>query len=983
MLGKVVESFLQKVGEKLVDYAHSNVTSMTDLKFTTLQTGLNSLRAVASDVEYKIKADLSGKKKRKLEVEDWLTQVQLIQTDFLELQSSGSITRLLCGGRAAEMNKRANELIDQSRHFGDVLVDDQEMRGEAFLAAEMFGAVFEENLDIIWGWLVNEKVDSIGIYGMGGVGKTTLMKHVHNRLLQETQDCVIWVTVSQVYNISKLQDEIARAIGLDLSIERDTDRRARELTKALSKRESIVLILDDVWENIKLEKVGFPLGREGYRLVVTTRSLKVCHQICCKKINEVKTLHNDESWDLFKEILGHRSIPHDVEEIAKCMVKMCDGLPLGIITLAGSMRGETAIHVWRNALTELKKSFMGQDEMEDQVYKVLKYSFDRLLPNHHQRGKRSGYTNLQRCFLYCALYPEDCKIPRNELVRKFISEEMVDTTKSMKAQQNEGHSMLDKLVKTCLLESSRNQIDGDSVRMHDLMRAMALKITEGKTMVIAGHCSLKEILNEEEWSEDLEDLSLIQNSIEVVPFEMSPNCPKLSRLLLRENPLSYLPGSFFSRMHALCTLDLSRTCIADLPDSLSGLTSLKALLLGECRELAEVPKLGKLKALRELDLSFSGIRKVPLGIEKLFNLKRLLLNGANYLRTLPEGMLLNLSNLQLLLLPYQIQTPVEDIARLKQLGEFAGPVEDARDFTHFLRSRSRAPGIFYSIQVRSAYDRFSRRRNQVIFHLFENHAAMPAEDILVFHQCDGLSSSLADDLSRLDDPRSLKMLKIHNSRGIECLFKHEQMVSKKSDQFSSLEKILLQDLPDFMGLIHRQGMRAAEVFASPTFAPAAFSSLKYLTICKCNKMKTLGLPASAFPNLEIISVQYCDELEEMIETADGTRRGEAVASFVSFPRLRQLYLIRLPRLTSICKETMVCDSINIIHVEECQALKKLPLNFPARENHILHEGSYNCSPPPSLEEIWIPEEEREWWESLEWEHPIQSHLIQPFLRFWE
>ncbi|KAH6755821.1 hypothetical protein C2S53_009093 [Perilla frutescens var. hirtella] len=1006
MVERIVESFFHKVGEKLVDYAHDKVNDMRNLKLdsTTLEKTFKSLCAIASDVEDKIKEaeNRSGKKKRKREVEDWLKQVQLIQSDFLQLEnelvSRGFISRFLGrfsdGGRVAKMSERVNELVEQSRHFGnDVMLNVYETRGEALLTTEMFGEAFEENLEMIWELVVSDKVSSVGIHGMGGVGKTSLMKHIHNRLLGGTPDCAVsWVTVSQVFSIKKLQDEIARAICLKLSDESDIDKRAAELSAAVSIRKSIVLILDDVWENINLEKVGYPLHVEGYRLIITTRSLKVCHQIGCKRLVEVKTLHNDEAWDLFKITLGQETaIPPEVEEIAMSMVKMCDGLPLGIITLAGSMRGETAIHVWRNALTELKKSFMGQDDMVDQVFKVLKYSFDRLFPNH-QQGKRKGYTNLQLCFLYCALYPEDCKIPRKELVRKFISEELVDRGKSMKAQFDEGHSMLDKLVSVCLLESTRHQMDGDSVKMHDLMRAMALKITEGRSMIRAGHYTMEEFPNEEEWSEDLENVSLIQNSIKSVPFEMSPNCPKLSILLLRENPLNFLPESFFSRMHALCTLDLSKTRITKLPNSVSDLKSLKALLLGECRELVCVPYLGKLKALRELNLSYSGIRKVPQGAEKLLNMKRLLLNGANYLKILPRGLLLNLSNLQLLLLPHQIQTPVEEIERLKQLEEFEGSVKDACDFSHFIRSRqSRVHGTFYTIEVRLTYDRFSRRRNQVLLHLCdlkkgdEKNVTMSAQDILVFRHCEGLSNCLADDFSRLDDPRCLKLLKIYNSRGIECMFTYEHIKASKTfeSKFSSLEKILLQDLPDFMGLIHRREIGSAVVPAPPTSAQAAFSSLKYLTICKCNKMKKLGLPASEFPNLEIICVQYCDEIQEIIEIADGTRREDAGAPVVSLPRLRHLYLIRLPRLTSICKATMICDSINIIHVEECQALKKLSLNFPVGPNHTLHGGSYQCSPPPSLEEIWIPEEEREWWESLEWEHPIHSHLIQPFLRFWD
>lgn len=74
MLQRFVEYISDKVGEKLVDYAHNNVTATTNLEFdfTTLETNLNSLCATASDVEDQIKANPSGKKKRKRQVEHWL-----------------------------------------------------------------------------------------------------------------------------------------------------------------------------------------------------------------------------------------------------------------------------------------------------------------------------------------------------------------------------------------------------------------------------------------------------------------------------------------------------------------------------------------------------------------------------------------------------------------------------------------------------------------------------------------------------------------------------------------------------------------------------------------------------------------------------------------------------------------------------------------------------------------------------------------------
>lgn len=74
---------------------------------------------------------------------------------------------------------------------------------------------------------------------------------------------------------------------------------------------------------------------------------------------------------------------------------------------------------------------------------------------------------------------------------------------------------------------------------------------------------------------------------------------------------------------------------------------------------------------------------------------------------------------------------------------------------------------------------------------------------------------------------------------------------------STLEDILLEDLDDLKGLI-RKGGRG--IGASAARTQAVFSSLKLLRIEKCNKMRTLGLPASGVPNLECITIWECEEM---------------------------------------------------------------------------------------------------------------------------
>jgi hypothetical protein len=62
-------------------------------------------------------------------------------------------------------------------------------------------------------------------------------------------------------------------------------------------------------------------------------------------IIKVKPVSEEEAWTLFIERLGHViAFSPEVEQTAKSITKECDGLPLGIITMAGTMKGVDDIH---------------------------------------------------------------------------------------------------------------------------------------------------------------------------------------------------------------------------------------------------------------------------------------------------------------------------------------------------------------------------------------------------------------------------------------------------------------------------------------------------------------------------------------------------------------------------------------------------------------------------------------------------------------
>ncbi|KAL2529240.1 putative disease resistance protein [Forsythia ovata] len=276
---------------------------------------------------------------------------------------------------------------------------------------------------------------SIVIYGMGGVGKTTLAMHAHDNLLKEPKFSghVYWITVSQEFSIHKLQSDIAQALKLDFSCRSDEKKMAAQLFQTFQKRGSFVLILDDVWKQIDAEKIGIPPRRDGCKLVKTSRSKEVCYRMGCQRIIKVNTLSDQEAWELFFKKLGRVELHPEVEEICKKMVKRC-GLPLALVTLVGSMRGVTDIHGWRDALEELKQSCMGRADMENEIFPILLYSYVRLRD-----------PKLQRCLLYCSLYPEDFSIKREELIENFISEELMDRRLSWRAENDKGHAILNQL----------------------------------------------------------------------------------------------------------------------------------------------------------------------------------------------------------------------------------------------------------------------------------------------------------------------------------------------------------------------------------------------------------------------------------------------------------------------------------------------------------------------------------------------------------
>ena len=92
------------------------------------------------------------------------------------------------------------------------MIDVVRDEGKALLVTQLTGeTTSKRNMEKIWKFLKEGGTQSIGVWGMGGIGKTTIVTRIHNLLLEEkdTFGSVYWVTVSKDSSIRKLQDAIA------------------------------------------------------------------------------------------------------------------------------------------------------------------------------------------------------------------------------------------------------------------------------------------------------------------------------------------------------------------------------------------------------------------------------------------------------------------------------------------------------------------------------------------------------------------------------------------------------------------------------------------------------------------------------------------------------------------------------------------------------------------------------------------------------
>ncbi|PRQ37008.1 putative P-loop containing nucleoside triphosphate hydrolase, leucine-rich repeat domain, L [Rosa chinensis] len=481
--------------------------------------------------------------------------------------------------------------------------------------------------------LRQSNTDMIGVYGIGGVGKTTLAKEVYRQAQQDKtlfDDAVIVLDVKKIPGLEEIQKRIAEKLGMDILGDETTDKRASRLCSRIKKKK-VLVILDDIQEKIDLEIVGLPLV-SNCKVLLTSRTREVLSgEMHTQKEFQLDLLDAEENWSLFEKMAGDVVQNFAIREVATEVAQKCGGLPVLVVTVASALKNRSELHAWKDALRRLK-IFDKQGFME-KAYSALEWSYEQL-----------DDKELKPLFLLSGII-KGSSICLNDLLKYSMGLGLIKNVDTMEEAQDALHSLVEKLKDYCLLleDNDHNGV----VRMHDLVHEVVNRIAWRDKHVF------KVAIGDEfkEWpTKDFctNCTMIILKSCSIPQLPKGLECPELKMFNFTSRDVDHyleIPSNFFGGMKKVRVLDLTKLSIPLLPSSLQFLESLRTLCLDQCT-LGDVTLIGQLQNLEILSFIESKFKELPKEIGQLTRLRFLDLNGCSQLEVISPNVISNLKRLE-------------------------------------------------------------------------------------------------------------------------------------------------------------------------------------------------------------------------------------------------------------------------------------------------------------------------------------------------
>ncbi|KAJ0794201.1 putative virus X resistance protein-like, coiled-coil [Helianthus annuus] len=724
MADAAVAVIVKEVVRILGSLANQEIALLRGLEgdILSLQNDFEQIQAVLQDAEEKhvknnvVKVWLKHLRSASLEVENVLDEISteaLLQSlykkrikysvkAFFSPNHNKFMSRLRIAHKVKDIRKKLDDIAFKRFELGlipsdaisdvdDMVVENEMPNRETSSLIQDSSIIFgrDEEMEMVTkaicdqdvGKCDNGEVPVYSIWGMGGLGKTTLAQLVYNHeRVKQCFELKCWIYVSEKFQVKEIMRKIIESIdnsGCTLTL---LDKLQESLQSRLGGKKFLV-VLDDVWveddENEKSmwEELRKTLrcGADGSIVVMTTRS-----EASSKMFSKVPKLQHklgwlsgDDSWLLFKKYAfaqgRERNDISELEPIGREIVEKCKGLPLAVKTLGSLMWSKSSTSDWQHVKDN---NLWDLDEVKV-VPAILKLSYDKLLPH------------LKRCFAYCCLFPKGWELEKDILISLWASNGFIPP------KGGKDLYMLGEEILNCFIWRSFLQVvfkpENGIYKMHDLMHDMAHDVMGQDCLVIEPANNKVEIPNgvlhlssscPVQFSyEDLGKLTSLRSMFMFRDVDERSKIFKqayLRVLHMTDSRARTFPESVCKLKH-LKYLYLPNTSIEVLPDSIMYLQNLEYLNLSHS-SIKVLPKsILYLKNLHYLNLSCSYIKFLPEGITYLQKLQMLYLGWCLSLRKLPDG-LKYMRNLHCLDISYVSLTHfpvgIKELTSLRTLSNF-------------------------------------------------------------------------------------------------------------------------------------------------------------------------------------------------------------------------------------------------------------------------------------------------------------------------
>ncbi|KAJ6859277.1 disease resistance protein RPV1-like [Populus alba x Populus x berolinensis] len=486
----------------------------------------------------------------------------------------------------------------------------------------------------------------VGIWGMGGIGKTTIAEAVCNKVRSQFEG----IFVENFRQQSDLRRSfLSRLLGQEtlntmgfLSF-RDSFVRDR------LRRIKVFIVLDDVDDLMRFEEWKDLLdGRNnsfgpGSKVLITSRDKQVLSNVV-DETYEVEGLNDEEAIQLFSSKALKNCIPTiDHRELIEKIVRHVQGNPLALIVLGSSLCGKK-IEEWRSALNKLAQ--------HPRIEMALRISYDGL-----DSEQKSIFLDIAHFFKGWNLYYDATRMLLDGLHDRFVGFD------------------ISTLIEKCLITT---------LEMHDLLREMAFNIVRaesdfpGERSRLCHPPDVAQVLEENKGTQKIKGISLATS--------------RLSRQI-------HLKSDAFAKMDGLRFLDINHSFEDKMqlpPTGLEYLPNELRYLRWDGFPSKSLPPSFRAEHLVELHLSTSKLVKLWTGVKDVGNLRAISLSYSPYLMELPDlSMAKNLERLRLVDCPSLIEVPSSlqyldkleeiDLTRCYNLRSF--PMLDSKVLRYLLISR--------------------------------------------------------------------------------------------------------------------------------------------------------------------------------------------------------------------------------------------------------------------------------------------------------